>query len=200
MTQHNDPILSFALKLPISTVVPTIILVLILPENLKLSVLLYIAIVISLFIKASYNGTYYECPRCKALFKPDFTDHILAPNQAYLKLLRCPKCGEISWYPLKVFMGKDVSVKVKAVDERLDANLERSLKVFTLFYVVSLAPSILKLNPVFPLIPSTLIYIVIFSVLKNAIKKGYRTNVLQAFTYFLIIPLILFTFLGFVIK
>lgn len=200
MTQNNDPILSFALKLVILTVIPTIILVLILPENLKLSVLLYIAIVISLFIKASYDETYYECPKCKALFKPDFIDHILAPHQTYLKLLRCPECGRVSWCPLKIFMGREVRVKVKPPEEKLDANLERCLKIFTFFYVLSLAPSILKLNLIFPLIPSTLIYIVIFAGLKNAIKKGYRTNVLQALTYFLIIPLTLFTFLGFVIK
>ncbi len=199
MTQNHDPILSFALKLVISTVVPTIILVFILPENLKLLVLLYIAIVISLFIKVSYNETYYECPKCKVLFKPDFTDHILAPHQTYLKLLRCPKCGEISWCPLRIFIGKEVKVKVKAIDEKLDANLERCLKIFTFFYVLSLIPSILKLN-VFPLIPSTLIYIVIFAMLKNAIKKGYRTNVLQALTYFLVIFLMLIFFLGFVIK
>ena len=199
MTQNYDPILSFALKLVILTIIPTIILVLILPENLKLLVLLYIAIVILLFVKASYNETYYEYPKCKALFRPDFTDHILAPNQTYLKLLRCPKCGKISWCELKIFMGKDVKVKVKPTEEKLDANLERCLKIFTFFYILSLIPSILKLN-LFPFIPSTFIYILVFATLKNAIKKGYRTHALQALTYFLTIPLLLFFFLGFVIK
>ena len=199
MTQNHDPILSFALKLVVSTVIPTIIIVLILPENLKLLVLLYIAVVIFLFVKASYNETYYECPKCKALFKPDFVDHVLAPHQTYLKLLKCPKCGKISWCPLKIFMGKEVRANVKPLEEKLDANLERCLKIFTFFYIISLMPSILKLN-LFPLIPSTVIYVVVFAVLKNAIKKGYRTNILQALTYFLIIPLILLLFLGFVVE
>jgi len=162
--------------------------------------LLYIAIIIFLFVKASYNETYYECPKCKALSRPDLTDHILAPHQTYLKLLRCPKCGRVSWCPLKIFMGREVRIKVKPLEEKLDANLERCLKIFTFFYILSLVPSILKLNLIFPLIPSTLIYIVIFAGLKNAIKKGYRTNVLQALTNFLIIPLMLFFFLGFVIE
>ncbi len=199
VAQNHDPILNFALKLVILAVIPTIIVVLILPENLKLLVLLYIAVIIFLFVKASYNETYYECPKCKALFKPDFTDHVLAPHQTYLKLLKCPKCGKISWCPLKIFMGKDVRVKVKPPEEKLDANLERCLKIFTFFYIISLMPSILKLNW-FPLIPSTVIYIIVFAELKNAIKKGYRTHVLQALTYFLIIPLMLFFFLGFVVE
>ncbi len=41
-------------------------------------------------------------------------------------------------------MGQEVRVRVKTIEEKLDANLERSLKIFTFFYIISLMPSILK--------------------------------------------------------
>ena len=196
---QGDPVLRFSLRAVILIVIPTVILALILPENLKLLVIPYIALCTFFLVKASYNETYYLCPKCKSLFKPDFIDHVLAPHQTYSKLLRCPICGEISWCPLKIFMGREVDVKVKSVEEKLDADLERCLKVFTVFYILSVVPSILKLNLIFPFIPSTLLYIIVFTTLKNAIEKGYRTHVLKALTYFLIIPLILFSFLGLVV-
>ena len=193
----SDPILRFASKVVLFIVIPTVFALIFLPEGLKFAVFPYLALVIFLLMKAMYEDSLFECPSCKSLFKPNFTDFVLSPSQAYFKLLRCPYCNEINWCLVKVFRGDVVDVKMKPIGEDLNANLEFPLAIVTFFYVFSLITSILNFNLI-TLLASTLIYSIYASVTLNAIVKGYRTRIIVILSHVMIVPLTILTFLGFV--
>ncbi len=129
----SDPISRFVSKVVLIAIIPTILAMILLPEVLKLAVLPYLGLIIVLLTKMMYEDTLFQCPSCKNLFKPNFIDFVLSPNQTYYKLLKCPHCNEINWCPIKVFRGEGVNVRIKPIKEDLNANLKVPLAVVTFF-------------------------------------------------------------------
>ncbi len=58
---------------------------------------------------------YYECPKCKHLFKPTMGQYIKGPHTLTRRKLQCPKCGEKK-YCKYVFAAK-VGDEVKRVND-----------------------------------------------------------------------------------
>ena len=184
-------------KFALVTVVPTVIAVLILPEELMTIPFVYVALITALFIKHIYENTLYECPNCKHVFKPKLSDFILSQHQTYYRLLTCPNCKTVAWCPVKYYKGRELDVKLRPISERFTVNIHALLAFTTVVYVLSLIPQVLNLNFVL-LAVNTFLYLLYLTFVVYAIVKGYKSQIYLALTFFIVISLILFTFLGFV--
>ena len=157
----------------------------------------YVALITALFIKHIHENTLYECPNCKYVFKPNLSDFILSPHQTYYRLLTCPNCKTVAWCPVKYYKGRELDVRLKPISERFTVNLHALLAFTTVVYVLSLILQVLNLNFVL-LAVNTFLYLLYLTFVVYAIVKGYKSQIYLALTFFIVIPLILFTFLGFV--
>ncbi len=179
------------------TVIPSVLAILLLPDELKPLVLVYLTLVVVLLLKHFYENTLYECPNCKHIFKPKLSDFVLSPHQTYYKLLTCPNCGSIEWCPIKYYRGEELKIKLKPIRKEVKIDLKPLLAFTTFVYLLSIIPAALRQNFVL-LAASTLIYLLYFTVIVYAIKKGYGSQIFVAMTFFIVIPMILFALLGFV--
>lgn len=65
--------------------------------------------VISCFsvLKIETEITCYECKECHNKFSPTYREVVVAPHSMIRRLLRCPKCGKITWARRRILTNED---------------------------------------------------------------------------------------------
>ncbi len=191
-----DPFLRFMFLTFILAVPPTIFMAIVLPENLKPLVIVYVTLVVIVLIRYLYGKVLYECPKCGHTFKPNFSDFVLSPHQTYYKLLRCPKCKSVEWCVVRYYGGERVEIKLKPIKMEGKANLKLHLAFTTVLYVLCILPSLLKSDPVL-FMAATVIYLIYLTTVVHAMRRGYESQIFYAMTFFTAVSMIILTFIGF---
>lgn len=89
----------------------------------------------------------YRCPKCNFEFRISLLETLLTLHQTYFRLLRCPKCGEVSWCRIVKYRGQEVVVKAKQIEEKSRTNHRQIL--FLMITIYAVYTTIWLLKPVF---------------------------------------------------
>lgn len=105
------------LLLIISFLATLTLLLLFYPEFIDLSFLI-LAAGLYVFLRDMARKIEFLCPNCGRLFRATIVQQFFSPHQTYYKLLRCPKCSEVSWCIAKYYDGAELDAKIRRIEER----------------------------------------------------------------------------------
>jgi len=147
------------------------------------SALIMVPLFILWFARYISANTEYRCPKCGFEFKTSTIATLLSLQQIYFRLLRCPKCGDVSWCRIVRYKGKNVEIKAKQIYEKNKTNYKALLITLAAIYVLYLAVWVVK-PEIMLLIVVTAVFAYLAAVITYAAINGYN-SVMYSYIVFL---------------